>query len=93
MRSNVTGRDYEDVRVRWVDATNLVVRDLEGVVYRDLADRTWIGSREGVDGTIRYRWFAAHAGGVVLKPEYELIKGTWINLMSGEEAPPLQERK
>ena len=92
MISPVTGRTYDDVDVVFVDSFAHTVSDLEGTVYRELQDRSRIGSRGGEDAALRYSWHYAHAGGVFLKPFCELVDGAWVNLLTGVEEPQVSER-
>lgn len=93
MRSTITGRTYQEVRVIFLDAATHTASDLEGTVYRELEDRSWIGRSGGTDMPLRYLWHYAHAGGVVLKPFAELVDGEWVNLLTGKREPDVAERR
>ena len=92
MISRITGQEYGDVNIAFVDSATHLVLDHQGVGYCELEDCTWIIDGDVEGGALRYSWTYAHAGGVVLKPLCQLIGGVWVDLITGEEVPTASKR-
>ena len=92
MRSESPTVTRAEVDVKFADAATHAFIGLDGTVFRELEDRTWIGRRGGADGTVRYSRHYAHAGGIKLKPACELVDGAWRDVLTGEPWPDPVER-
>lgn len=93
MKSTFTQKTYDYVHSLTANYTRHDLTDLNGVVYVELSDHSWIALQGEFEGCVRYIYTANHGGGISLLPMYELVDAQWFSIKTGEPAPPASSKQ